>query len=312
MNKWTLTLSVLAIIAATTISTGAAETNATGANTPEATTPDVSRVVSIGGSVTEILYALELENRVIAVDTTSVYPPEALKEKPNVGYMRALSAEGVLALEPNLIVAIDGAGPPDAVNVIKSASTPMVTIPDEPTPNGITRKIRAVAAAMNEAKRGEKLVAKVAGEFTWLKRITSGLEQRARVLFILSLRGGRPVVAGSNTAAEGILVLAGAENAIRGFSGYKPITDEAIIAAAPDVILLMSREGHKVSAEQLFAYPALRTTPAGKNKRVVIMDGQYLIGFGPRTARAAGDLAAALYPSVDIPEFGSGPNSTSN
>ena len=302
----------LAAVTAALICAGATEATATGGKSRETTPKEISKVVSIGGSVTEILYALGLENRVVAVDTTSVYPPDALRDKPNVGYMRALSAEGVLALEPGLIIAIDGAGPPDAVNVIRSASVPMVTIPDKPTPNGVIDKIRAVAEAMDETRRGEELVAKIAEEFRQLKQFTSGLEQRAKVLFVLSLRGGRPIVAGSNTAAEGILVLAGAENAITGFSGYKPVTDEAIIAAAPDVILVMSRPDHKVSADQLFAYPALRTTPAGKNKRVIIMGGQYLIGFGPRTARAAGDLAAAIYHSVGRQHSGAGSNGASN
>lgn len=303
---------VLAIVAAAMICIGATATKTTGAETEAAANQDVPRVVSIGGSITETLYALGLEKRIIAVDTTSVFPPEALREKPNVGYMRALSAEGVLALEPGLIIAVEGAGPPDAMNVIRSASIPMVTVPDKPTPNGVIDKIRAIAGAMNESGRGEKLVAKVAEEFTELKQFTSGLDQRARVLFVLSLRGGRPVVAGSDTAAEGILVLAGAENAIKGFSGYKPVTDEAIIAAAPDVILMMSRPEHRVPAEQLLAYPALRTTPAGQNKRVIIMSGQYLIGFGPRTARAAGDLAAAIYHAADTRKSGVEPNGASN
>lgn len=311
MSKRKLSLSVLAVIAATTFSAEVSQAGAAGAETQEKT-PAASRVVSVGGSVTEILYALGLEKQVVAVDTTSVYPPEALKENPNVGYMRALSAEGVLALNPSLILAIEGSGPPDAMNVITSASTQLVSIPDHPTAEGIVNKIRTIAGAMNEAERGEKLATKITDEFAQLKQVTSELKSRARVMFILSLRGGRPVVAGSDTPADGILKLAGAENATGEFSGFKPMTDEAIIAAAPDAILMMSTPQHMVTADELFTYPALQATPAGKKKRLITMNGQYLLGFGPRTARAALDLAASLYPSIKKPDSAAEPNATSD
>ncbi len=296
---------LLAAFAVVMISTGpaAAETKVQGADGREVVIGDVSRVVSIGGSTTEMLYALGLDRHIVAVDTTSVYPPEALKSKPNVGYMRALSAEGVLDLKPSVILAEEGAGPPDAVNVIRNASVPMVTLPNDPSPQGIVRKLRLIAKVMNATERGEKLASKIEVEFEQLARSVSAIKKKARVLFVFTLRGGRPMVAGRDTAVEGILALAGAENAITAFSGYKPVSDESIIAAAPDVILMMSRGEHKVSADEVFAYPALRTTPAGENKRLITMRGQYLLGFGPRAAHAARDLAAALYPEAGIPEL---------
>ena len=299
---------LLAAFAVSVVAAGpaVAETKVQGADGREVVVKDVSRVVSIGGSTTEMLYALDLESNVVAVDTTSVYPPEALKTKPNVGYMRALSAEGVLDLKPSVILAVDGAGPPDAVNVIRNASVPMVTLPNDPSPEGIVQKLRLIAKVMNQTERGEKLASKIELEFAQLARSVSEIKKKARVLFVLSLRGGRPMVAGRDTAAEGILALAGAENAITAFSGYKPVSDEAVIAAAPDAILMMDRGRHKVSADEVFAFPALSTTPAGKNRRLITMSGQYLLGFGPRAAHAARDLAAALYPDAAIPKLEAG------
>ena len=304
------TKSILAAafaFAVTSAGPAAAETKVRGADGREVVIGDVSRVVSIGGSTTEMLYALDLAEHIVAVDTTSVYPPEALKTKPNVGYKRALSAEGVLKLRPSVILAEDGAGPPDAVDVIRNASVPMVSLPHDPSPEGIVRKLRLIAKVMNRAERGEKLASKIKLEFEQLARSVSAIGRKAKVLFILTLRGGRPMVAGRDTAADGILALAGAENAITAFSGYKPVSDESIIAAAPDAILMMDSRGeHNISADEVFSYPALRTTPAGNDRRLIRMRGQYLLGFGPRTAHAARDLAAALYPESGIPRLAPG------
>ena len=116
---------------------------------------DASRVVSIGGAVTEILYALGQGNRIVAVDTTSLYPPEALKTKPNVGYFRQLSPEGVIGLTPSLIIAADGAGPKEAVSVLEAASVPFVRIPDHFDDNGILEKIRIIAKATGAERQGK-------------------------------------------------------------------------------------------------------------------------------------------------------------
>jgi iron complex transport system substrate-binding protein len=101
---------------------------------------DSSRIVSVGGAVTEILYALGLESRIIAVDSTSLYPPLALADKPSVGYMRQLSAEGVLGLDPSLVLAAEGSGPKDTIAVLEGASVPFVQIPDRFTGDGIVEK----------------------------------------------------------------------------------------------------------------------------------------------------------------------------
>ena len=111
------------------------------------TIADNSRIVSIGGAITEILYALGLEQRVVAVDSTSFYPPQALRDKPNVGYMRALSPEGVLGLNPSLILASEDAGPKETIAVLRAAGIPFVLVPDKHTGKGILDKIELVATA---------------------------------------------------------------------------------------------------------------------------------------------------------------------
>jgi iron complex transport system substrate-binding protein len=116
------------------------------------------------------------------------------------------------------------------------------------------------------------------------------------VLFLLSAEGGRLLASGTETAADAMIRLAGGANAVTGFTGYKPLTDEAVLAAAPDVVLMMEgrAEGHGGSG--VLSHPALAATPAGRDGRLVEMNGLYLLGFGPRTAQAVADLHRALYP----------------
>ena len=260
---------------------------------------DPSRIVSVGGAVTEILYALGLESRIIAVDSTSLYPPRALAEKPSVGYMRQLSPEGVLGLGPSLVLAAEGSGPKDTIAVLEAASVPFVQIPDRFSGDGIVEKIRLIAQATGSAQRGECLIKLVEADLRALAALRARIERPRRALFILSFMNGRPMVAGRATAADGIIMLAGAANAITEYEGYKLINDEAVIAARPDAILAMERASFRLDANTVFEHPAFVTTPAAAQKELISMEGLYLLGFGPRAARAARDLALALYPSLE-------------
>jgi iron complex transport system substrate-binding protein len=257
---------------------------------------DSSRVVSTGGSITEILYALGLQQKIVAVDTSSLYPARALEEKPNVGYMRQLSAEGVLGLSPTLIFAIDGSGPKETLAVLEQAKVPLVLVPDEFSGDGVVAKIRLVSRAIGFPERGECLAGLVQKDLAALAAIRGEISRRKTTAFVLSLAGDRPLIAGRATAAAGIIAMAGVDNAFDDFEGYKPVNDEAIIAAKPDVVLVMQRGQHALSADTAFAQAGLAMTPAAAHRALIAMDGLYLLGFGPRVARwcsmpAAGNTA---------------------
>lgn len=254
-----------------------------------------SRIVAIGGSVTEIIYALGAEKLLIARDSTSLYP-DAAQKLPDVGYMRALSPEGVLSVNPSGILALAGSGPKEAVDVLKKASVPFVEVPETYDHDGILNKIRIVGEAIGADDKAEELAASVDAELKAAEKLAAGVTERKRVLFILSAQGGKLMVSGDGTAANGMIELAGGINAIEGFSGYKQLSDEAAIVAKPDVILMMDRGGdHAAGDADLLAHPAIASTPAGRDKRLIRMDAGYLLGFGPRTAGAIRDLAASLY-----------------
>jgi iron complex transport system substrate-binding protein len=253
------------------------------------------RIVAIGGSVTEIVYALGEESRLAGRDSTSVYPEAALK-LPDVGYMRAISPEGVLGINPDAIITIEGSGPPEAIEVLKKASVPFAFVPETFDEAGILQKIRVVGSALGVDDKAAKLSAEVKADIDAALALTKGIVDRKRVLFILSAQEGKILASGTGTAADGIITMAGGVNVISEFPGYKALTDEAIITAKPDLILMMDRGGdHSAANADMKAHPALSQTPAVQANAIVRMDGAYLLGFGPRTASAARDLARALY-----------------
>ena len=256
---------------------------------------DSSRVVSIGGSLTEIVYALGEEGRLIARDSTSTYPEKA-QELPDVGYMRALSPEGVLSVNPSLIIALEGSGPQEAIDVLEKASVPMILVPETWDREGILSKIHAVGRALDVEEKADKLAARVDADVLAAEKATADISERKKVLFVLSLQGGRVLASGVNSAADGIIIMSGGVNAVTDYQGYKQLTDEAVIEAAPDMILAMDRGGdHAAAKDQLLAHPAIAATPAGRTGNVVRIDGSVFLGFGPRTAEAVRELSEALY-----------------
>ncbi|MET7241860.1 ABC transporter substrate-binding protein [Methylobacterium sp. EM32] len=257
------------------------------------------RIASLGGAVTEILYRLGAAERVVAVDTTSLFPAEALREKPNVGYQRALSAEGLLSLGPDLVIAAEGAGPPEVLALVREAGVPVSIVKEPPTPEGVLDKILTIGNLAGLAPAAERLAAKVGARFAELAQRRARLDRRARALIILSVANGRIMVGGRDSSADGILALAGIDNAATGFDGYKPITDEAILAAAPDAVVMMQNGAEAPSPDTVFAPgTALGQTPAAARRALVAMDGLTLLGFGPRTPEAARTLMRAVYPDL--------------
>ncbi|MEM8652759.1 MAG: hemin ABC transporter substrate-binding protein, partial [Pseudomonadota bacterium] len=257
------------------------------------------RVVSIGGSLTEIIFALGVQDRLVARDTTSVFPQEAFS-LPDVGYIRQLSPEGVLSVNPDLILALEGAGPPETIQALKNANVPLVFIPEGYDAAKIIEKIETIGAALGVKDRAKQLVEKINTDLNDLATKNDNAASEQKVLFILSMQGGKILAGGKDTAADGIIRLSGARNIIDQFSGYRQIDDESVIAAQPDVILMMNPRGnHNISDKDVFAHPSIATTPAGKNRKIVRMDGLYMLGFGPRTAKAAADLNREIYLKID-------------
>jgi iron complex transport system substrate-binding protein len=256
------------------------------------------RLVVAGGSVTEIVCALGAGEGIVAVDSTSRFPAP-MAALPRIGYMRSLAPEGLIGLRADLMLLSEEAGPPQALAVLRAAGAPLRMVPEAPGAEGIVRKIAAVADALD--LDGTALAADVAADWRALDTPVTALRP-LRALFVLSVARGAPLVSGEGTHAEAMLRAAGAVNVIRGFTGYRPLSAEAAATLAPEAIVMMDHalaEGG--GAEAVFRIPALAVTPAAAARRVVALDGSYMLGFGPRAAHARRDLAALLHPRARLP-----------
>ena len=260
---------------------------------------DEQRIVSLGGPVTEIVYALGAEDRLVGVDASSVYPAAAQEDLPNVGYFRRVPAEGVLSLGPTLVLASEETGPPATLDQLRSAGVEVKMIPDASSADGAREKIRAVAEALGLSDEGEALIAAMEADLAETRALRKDAMGTPRVLFIYARGAGTMQVAGAGSSAAAMLGLAGAENAITGFEGYKPMTAEAVAAAAPDVILMLDRGLESIGGvDGLLKQPGIGLTPAGENRRVAQMDDLLLLGFGPRLGEAVQTLTEKLHPGL--------------
>ncbi|MEM6275032.1 MAG: hemin ABC transporter substrate-binding protein [Myxococcota bacterium] len=248
------------------------------------------RIITLGSSVTEIVYALGHGDNLVATDITSVYPKQA-DALPKLGHFRQLSAEGVLSLEPSLIIAVDGVGPPEVVASIKRSGVKWVSVPSGHTLTDLKKKFAGVARALGRTEAGEAL-------FTRVESKLDPAEPKAgspRVLFVYARGRGAMNVSGTNTAAATMIEWAGATNAVTLFEGYRPLTAEAVIAAQPDVILVTTRGLESLGGvDGLMRAPGVSLTPAGRSKRFIAIEDLKLLGFGPRVGDGVAELKQAL------------------
>jgi iron complex transport system substrate-binding protein len=263
---------------------------ATGAGAQDA----AQRVVTLGGDVTEIVYALGEGKRLAGRDATSTFPQEATN-LPDVGYFRQLGAEGVLSLRPDLILAAAQAGPAEALKQIAGAGVRIVTMPEGYSPDSVLRKVDAVAAALGVPEKGAKLAEDLRREFDAAKTTIASMSGKPKVLFLIAAGGGAPMAAGTRTAADALVALAGGENVFADHSGYKAVSMEAAAAVGPEAIAMMTSTLENMGGTSgVTNHAALRLTPAAKTGRIIVRDGTYMLGCGPRLPQAMLDFAHAI------------------
>ncbi len=257
-------------------------------------------VIVIGGGLTEILYAMGAQDLLLATDSTSTYPPPA-EQTRKVGYQRSLSAEGLLSLRPALVILAPEAGPPTVIRQLAEAGTRLVRTTERHDFDGLLERVQVIGEAVGRGADAQRLAERLRDEWAATQREVAGLRQRGgarrppRVVFVLS-HAGAPMVAGRETAADAMITLAGAVNPLHdSFAGYRPMTPEALLLAAPD-ILLTTNEG--IAAQGgvagILAKPGVAVTPAGRAGRIIGRDALPLLGFGPRLPGVIGDLARAF------------------
>ena len=257
---------------------------------------DSSRIAVAGGSLTEILYLLGAGDRIVAVDSTSDFPPAATG-LPSVGYVRALSAEGLLSLSPSLILGEDDMGPPEVLAQLQRTGIEVTRIPETPSAQGILEKVRCVARVLDLAPAAEQVIgARLAPQVEALATLADAAAgARPRVALLLGSGEGAPLAAGRGTSGDGLLQMVLADNVFADIAGWKPMSPEAMAAANPDFVLLAARGASDgPAARSAASSPALRLTAAAQDGRIVTLSGMALLGFGPRTLATALDIARML------------------
>lgn len=259
-----------------------------------AETKEASRIVSLGPDVTEIIFALGAGDKIIAVDRSSKYPAETAT-KANVGYRRSLSPEGILTLNTDLIIASEDIGPSETTDVLNQSAVEILYIPVDNSRAGLVKKIGLIAKRLDLEKEGDALTQKVIDDFDAATAYASKIsaEKQKKVVFFHGL--ARLSGAGSDTAADAFIRYAGGINPLSVYSGYKPVSEEWLVKAEPDVVLMLSDGNGGPTREEVFSHKALQQTPAAESQSLVVLEGPYMLGFGPRTAEAIRKLAAALY-----------------
>lgn len=257
------------------------------ANEPVLTTPQ--RVVSLGGSVTEIVFNLGQGHVLVADDASSMYP-EAARKLPRVGYYRTVPLEGVVAQNPDLVLASENAGPPKTLTRLAGLGLVVKKVSDQPTVDSLYQRIDQVAEALNVPARGHELVTQIRQEIAKAQTIVIP----ARRALVLVNRSGPLMGAGNDTAAAAVLKLAGLENALDTQSGYKPLSPEGLLTLSPDIIIISTASAQASGGLELFKQSAgVSSTPAAQQGRVVAMDDLLILGLGPRVALAIQQLKIA-------------------
>ena len=269
----------------------------------EVTITDISRIITIGGAVTEVVYDLGMGDNIIAVDESSIYPVEA-EELPQVGYLRFLSAEPILAFNPSVIITTEDIGPPETVEQLRGVGVPVLIVPAEDTLQGAEEKIRTIAAAIGKSAEAEALITDMQADIAQAQALTATIDSRPRVMIVFAGSSIATGVFGTDSGGNNMLQLVNAENAIQREQNYIPLTSEAIVAAAPDIILTTALSVERVGGfEEFLALPGIALTPAAQNNRIIYegWDELYLFGFTPRLGEAILDLTYLIHDELPRP-----------
>jgi iron complex transport system substrate-binding protein len=272
----------------------------TDVNGKEVTVTDVSRIVPLSGDIAEIIWDLGLGANIVGVDVSAVYPPE-LTKLPQIGFERQLSAEGILSLNPTLVIGKEQAGPPEVLDQIRAAGVPVVIVAEPQTIEAPTAKIRSVAAALGLKDEGEALAAGTQAEIDAAMALAAQATSKPTVMFLYVRSGGVQLIGGAGSVADAMIAAAGGIDAgtAAGIQGFMPVTAEAVVAGKPDYIIVPQSGVDSIGGmDALMQIPGVAETPAAKNGHILAIDDLLLLSMTPRTGQALHDLILAIHPEL--------------
>ncbi len=254
------------------------------------------RLVSLDGAITEALFELELGKCIVGVDVTSTYPAEGLANAAHLGHVSRLNAEAILQLKPDLLLVIDTEKENVIIRQLQDAGVECLFVPKTYRSETPLEIATAISGKLGHEEKLAALQSRLESDRNALDAALKGATDKPRVLFIYARGKGNLMVAGRNTAAESMIALAGGQNALTDFEDFRALSTEGLVQAKPDYILMFDSGLQSLDgADGLLTIPGIAQTPAGKNKRIITMEGQYLLGFGPRCLQAARELAVQIH-----------------
>lgn len=298
---WILTVSIYILLTIVLCVVVADTLEVTDADGKTIVIDSSARIVSLNGSTTEILFALGVGEKVVGCDASSTYPKGVREKLPSVGYQYGLNAEGILSLKPTLVIGRKDVKPPQVVKQLRMAGVTVLLLEEPRSFEAAKKRLHIIGKVVGKEEKAKELVKTLDTDIKNLEtKLASRKDKTKQKALFLYLRGTQTtLVLGKDTAQAEMLEIVGAENAAGNIKGNKPMTAEAVIAAQPDVYVLFTTGLESVGGvDGLLKLPGLAHTPAGKNKRVVAMSGQYISGFGPRSGKAALDLFRGIHEAV--------------
>ncbi len=275
-----------------------------GADGVETTIGDVSRIVSLNGDLTEIIFELGFGENVVGVDVTTTYPPEAAAlndQGQTVGFAQQLAAEAVLRFEPTLVIGDQQVAPPEVLEQLRGAGIPVVILETQTTLDGVETKILEVAEILGVPDEGAELAERVMGEIDAARALAATDDSDPKIAYVY-VRGPQVVfLFGAGMPTQGMIEGAGAidAGAEAGVFGPAPLTPEALVAAAPDLIVLPEAGLAAIGGIEAFLeLPGVAETPAAQNDAFLDYDEAYFFNLGPRAGQALDEFVRDLYPEI--------------
>lgn len=267
----------------------------------EVVVEDISRIVVMNGDITEVVFALGLGDNVVAVDTSATYP-EAASRLPKIGYQRSLSAEGVLSMDPTVVIGNEDAGPPEVLDQIRATGVPVVVLESVSTIDGAARKIRGVAQALGVPDNGEAIATKLEAQIEEVKALAENVEERPTAVFLYMRGMDTLFLIGRDHISHELFEASGATSGA-GVAGvdapFIPLTAESLAAVDPDCIVVLTAGLESVGGrEGLLRLPGVSETNAVDTGCILDFDDQYFAGGGPRMGDVLMDLLRAFHPDL--------------
>ena len=186
------------------------------------------------------------------------------------------------------------------IEQLRSAGISVLVLPADYSVEAVKTKVQTIAKALNAESKAIEINQTIDKELTEANKLLQNVKEKPKVLFVgRAPNAPNSTMSGKGTTVDGMINLAGGTNPMNDFDGFKPMTDEAVVAAQPDIILVTEGTFRRSDGiEGILKFPGIAVTPAGKNKRIIPVSDMYFQGFGPGVGKAVHELVLKFYPEL--------------